>query len=248
MKTISAIFVLLTIFGCSSKKGPKVAPDEYLKLNKAHSAKHNLCIQHRSQMLEKPIKVVEEAELNDELYFFVRNEEKALFYIDNFDISKFTLKENQLEFEAVIKACVMERSPQHVTCDTLTSGFQFFRGLIYGMNQYRWSQATKNKAKDITWKYLVYVAQSESSLMDVLYANDLLMRLSQRGYVDKKLYPKTIAFRKDGEKAYKDLRKEIKKLGKKELSCEDVDSFYTSERTKVKELSQNFLVMLNETK
>lgn len=247
MKIISPLILLLALISCSSKK-PKVSPDEYLKLNKAHKEKHNLCIQHRSQILEKPITVVEEAELNDELYFFVRNEEKALFYIDNFDISKFTLKENQQEFEAIIQACVMERDPNHKTCETLMPAYQFFRGLIYGMNQFRWTPATINKAKDITWKYLEYVGKSDSSLMDVLLANDLLLRLSQRGYVDKALHPKTIAFKKEGEQAYKDLRKEIKKLGKKELTCVDVDAFYSIERKKVIELSHKFLEILNGPK
>ena len=237
----------MVLCSCSSKKFSSVAPDEYLKLNKLHSAKHNLCIQQNAQILAKPITEVEQAELNDELYFFVRNEEKALFYIQNFDLSKFTLVENQLEFEAIIKACVMERSPKHVICDSHYPAFKFFRGLIYGMNQYQWSQATKTKANALTLKYLEYVGKSESSLMDILIANDILLRLSDRGYVDKAIYKETIALRRAGEMAYKDLRKEIKKLSKKELTCEDANKFYDNERIMVKELSLKFLAILPKT-
>ena len=246
MKIISVLILMLVFSSCSSKKGLPVSPDEYLNLNKNHAAKHKACIQHRTHILEKPIMVAEEAELDDELYFFLRNEQKALFYIDNFDISKFTLKENQLEYEAIIKACVQKRDPKHITCDTLFSGFKFFRGLIYGMNQYKWSPGTKIKAKNITLKYLEYVGQSESSLMDIIFANDLLMRLSQRGYVNKDIYQETIVLRKDCEKSYEDLKKQIRKLGKKDLTCQDADAFYTKERIKVKELSRNFLVILNK--
>jgi hypothetical protein len=248
MKIFTLLILFISLLGCSSKKGPKVAPDEYLKLNKLNSSKHKLCIQHKAQILEKPIKEVEEAELNDENYFFVRNEEKALFYIENFDLTKFTLKENQQENEAVIRACVMERDPNYGICDTIFSAFKFFRGLIYGMNQYHWSPATIEKSKALTLKYLEYVAQSESSLMDILFANDLLMRLAHRGYVDKALYNQTGAFRRDGEAAYKELKKKIRKLGKKDLTCDDADQFYSNERMKVKELSQNFLVILNQAK
>jgi hypothetical protein len=248
MKLFTLLILLISLLSCSSKKGPKVSPDEYLKLNKTNAPKHKLCLQHKSQILEKPIKEVEEAELNDENYFFVRNEQKALFYIENFDLSKFTLKENQLENEAIIRACVMERDPKYVNCDTIFPAFKFFRGLIYGMNQYHWSQGTIKTSKELILKYLEYVGQSESSLMDILFANDLLMRLAHRGYVDKSIYNLTGAFRRDGEQAYKDLKKKIRKLEKKELTCEDADRFYTHERIKVKELSQNFLAILNKTK
>ena len=248
MKTFTILVLFISLLSCSSKKGPKVAPDEYLKLNKLHSTKHKLCIQHRTQILEKPIKEVEEAELNDENYFFVRNEEKALFYIENFDLSKFTLIENQQENEATIQACVMERDPKYTICETIFPAFKFFRGLIYGMNQYHWSPATIKKSKELTLKYLKYVAESESSLMDILFANDLLMRLAHRGYVDKALYNQTGAFRRDGEEAYRDLKRRIKKLGKKDLTCEDAEQFYSNERVKVKELSQKFLVILNQAK
>lgn len=248
MKIFAVLILLVSLLSCSSRKGPKVSPNEYLKMNKMNMPKHKACIQHKSQILQKPIKEVEDAELNDENYFFVRNEEKALFYIENFDLSKFTLKENQLENEATIRACVLERDPQYVACDTLYPGFKFFRGLIYGMNQYHWSKPTITKSLDLILKYLEYVGQSESSLMDVLFANDLFMRLSYRGYVDKGLYVTAVQFRKNAEQAYKDLKKKIRKLGKKELTCEDADEFYSDERIKVQALSQEFLIILSKTK
>lgn len=178
----------------------------------------------------------------------MRNEKKALSYLKKFDLKKFTLTENKLEFEAIINACVMESSPEHRPCDTLFAGYKFFRGLIYGMNQYGWSKKTIALAKNITLSYLEYLAQTESSLMGILFADDLLMRLAERGYVNQSLYTETIAFKHEGEKAYKDLRKQIRKLGKKKLTCEDATEFYANERIKVKNLSQSFLTILNKTK
>lgn len=236
------------MISCSSKKSPKVAPDEYLKLYKAHLPQHNICHKFQSDVLKSAIRETENAELHDEQYFFIRNERKALAYLKQFDLKKFTLNENKLEFEAIINACVMESSLEHKPCDTLFSGYKFFRALIYGMNQYGWSKKTITLARNTTLSYLKYLAQTESSLMGILFADDLLMRLADRGYVDNSLYPETIAFKHEGEKAYKDLRKQIKKLGKKKLDCNDATDFYANERIKVKSLSQSFSTILNKTK
>lgn len=246
MKTI--LILMLVLISCSSKKGPTVSPDEYLKLNQQHSVKHKACIKHRTQVLENPITETEEAELDDELYFFLRDEKKAISYIAHFDVTKFSLRENQLENEAIINACVLKRHPKYVQCDTLMPAFKFFRGLIYGMNQYGWKKETILKAKTITLTYLDYVGRSDSSLMDILLANDLLMRLTQEGYVSETLYNDTIIFRAQGEKAFKELNKQMKKLGKKEVNCEDVASFYSNERVEVKELSKDFLTLLGKVK
>jgi hypothetical protein len=95
-------------------------------------------------------------------------------------------------------------------------------------------------------QYLQYVGQSESSLMDITFANDLLIRLSERGHVKQDLYPEAIQFKNQAEDEFKGLKKKIKKLGKKEFTCKDAEVFYANERIKVKELSQSFLFILSK--
>ena len=245
MKICSLLLLLLISFGCSSKKKTvTISPDEYLRLNKLHAPKHKICTEQRDQVLTKAITEAEQAELDDETYFFVRDEAKALSFITKFDLSKFTLKENQQENEAIIMGCVAPVSPGYKSCDTLAPAFKYFRGLIYGMRQYQWSQKTKDLIIAQTLSYLDYVGRSESSLMDIFYANDLLMRLSDLGFIPSTLYQETVGFRKEGEKVHQELIKIIKKLGKKELTCADAQEFYQGEREKVKQLSQDFLAML----
>jgi hypothetical protein len=248
MKIMIILVLSVAFVSCSTKKGTKVSPDEYLNLNQINSAKHKACNQHRSKIIEKPIQTVDVAELGDELYFFVRDEKSALFFIENFDLSKITMKENQQEHEAIIRACVTDRDSKYVSCDSSFSAFKFFRGLIYGMNQYGWSQTTIKKAQGITLKYIEYVAQCESSLVDLEFANDLLMRLAQRGYVEQTLYAEMIAFRSNSNDAQKELRKRIRKLQKKKIKCEDAGGFYTAERMAVKELASQLLMISNKTK
>nr|MBA2405750.1 hypothetical protein [Bdellovibrionales bacterium] len=62
------------------------------------------------------------------------------------------------------------------------------------------------------------------------------------------LLPETFLFRSEGEKAYEELKKQIKKLGKKDLSCNDAQDFYGKERVKVKALSKNLVDLLAKVK
>lgn len=240
MKYLLLFFALLLI-SCSSKKEEPL----YLKLNSSHKTQHQACLQHRKDVLEKPVTESEAADLDDEQYYFVRNEKTALTFIHAFDISKFTLKENQLEYEAIINACVVEKNPNYKVCETLFPAFKFFRALIHGMNQYRWSPATIQKAKTITLSYIKYVAQSESSLMDILLANDLLGRLSTRGHIPKNLATGSADLRRMGEKSYQDMMSELKKLGKRDLSCGEAKKYYGNERVIVKDLSQRLLSLVS---
>lgn len=230
----------LVFSSCSSKKdGPL-----YLQLHASNKSAHKACLEHQKNVLTKPVTESEVADLDDEQYYFVRDEATALTYINSFDITKFTLKENQAEYEAIVNACVVDKNPEHKTCDTLYPGFKFFRALIHGMNQYQWSPATIKRGKEITVSYIKYVAESESSLMDILFANDLLNRLSNRGYIPKDITPGTVALRRTAEKSYRELMSELRKLGKRELTCDEARKFYARERVKVKELSQSLMSLV----
>lgn len=244
MRTLHLFIVFLLSVSCTTKKHAKVSPDEYLKLNLLHQPLHKSCLEHRDKVLTKAISEADQAELDDENYFFVRNEKLALEFMSKFDLTKFTHKENQAENEAMIMACVAPVSKSYKACNTLDHAFKYFRGLIYGLRQYQWSQPTKEVAIAQTLKYLQYVGENQSSLMEIFFANDLLMRLANLGYVPTTLYKETIEFRRQGELVHKVLRKKIRKLGKKELTCKDAQDFYVKEREEVVELSQDFLVML----
>ncbi len=234
------ILLSLLMNACSSKKDEP----HYLKLHASHKSQHKACLVHQKEVLMKPVSESENADLDDEQYYFIRNEQEALTYIHAFDISKFTLKENQAEYEAVVNACIVEKNPEHKTCDTLYPGFKFFRALIHGMNQYQWSPSTIQKGKEITLSYVKYVGESESSLMELLFANDLLTRLSNRGYVSKDIAKDSVALRRSAEKTYRGLMNELRKKGKKDLTCDDARAFYAKERVKIKELSTTFLSIL----
>lgn len=246
MKTLNLLFVLILGWGCTSHKAATVSPDFYLKLNKQHLPKHRACQLHRDKLVAKAFTEAEDAELDDEHYFFVRNEKTALNFIKNFDLTKFTLVENQQEYQAIIQGCVLEKDAKHQTCDTIFVTYKFFRGLVYGLRQYPWSDSTKRQATQLTLNYLDYVARSNSSIMDILFANDLLQRLAEHAYIDPKLYTATWDFKQSTEKKFEDLKERISKLGKKNLDCQDINQFYMDERKTVKELSENFLVLLKQ--
>jgi hypothetical protein len=246
MKTLNVLFVLLLSWGCTSRKAALVSPDLYLKLNKQHLPQHKACQLHRDKLVAKAFTEAEDAELDDEHYFFIRNEKSALKYINAFDLTKFTLVENQQEYQAMIQGCVLQKDAKHQTCDTIFVTYKFFRGLVYGLRQYPWSDATKRQATQLTLNYLDYVARSNSSIMDILFANDLLRRLAEHAYINPDLYTATWEFKQMGEKKFEDLKEKVRKLGKKQLNCQDANIFYSDERKKVKELSESFLELLKK--
>lgn len=238
------LLLCLFVASCSSKKMNVVDPEDYLKIHVVNKNQHKACIQHRDNVLVKAITESETPDLDDEQYYFVRNEKTALQFINSFDITKFTLKENQQEYQAIVDGCVVERNPLHQTCDTIMPAFKYFRGLIHGMNQYQWSPDTIRKGTHITLSYLKYVGESDSSIMDVLFANNLLTRLSQRSHISKEIAPQSTALRRKAEKTYRELMAQLKKIGKRELTCTEAREFYAKERVKVKELSGEFLEIL----
>ena len=246
MKTINILLLITLFWGCASKKAALVSPDLYLKLNKEHLPKHRACQAHRDKLVLIGFTEAEDAELDDENYFFVRNEKRALAFMKQFDLTKFTLVENQQEYQAIIQGCVLNKDPKHQTCDTTEPTYKFFRGLIYGMRQYPWSVATKRQATQLTLSYLDYVGKSNSSMMDILMANDLLRRLATLGYVDESLHQETWDFKTEGEQKFEQLKEKLQKLGTKKLGCEDIIHFYNDEREIVKELSESFLKMLQK--
>jgi hypothetical protein len=238
MNNIITLFLLSGFLTSScAHKAQKVSPTKYLELHIQHAPLHGSCLEHQQKVLLPPIKESENPDLDDETYYFARNEKQALTFIRAFNVNQFTLKENQMEYEAIIKACVTQRDPSHQTCDTLLPAYKFFRGLIHGMNQYQWSASTKKQGVAITTAYIKEVAKSQASIMDVLLANDLLKRLSERGHVSKELLASCADIRQAGEDSFKNLKKKLQKFRKKDLSCADAISFYDEERKTVQELS-----------
>lgn len=247
MKTLNALILLTLTLSCSSKKAAIVAPDEYLKLNKAHASKHKSCFEQKKNLLTKAVTESEDAELDDENHFFVRNEKLAISYMSQFDLNKFTLRENLLETSAMIDACVVETDKTYKRCDTLMPTFNYFRGMIYGLRQYQWSKPTQERAIKQILSYLNYVTESQSNIMEIIFANDLLMRLADLGLLEEKVYAETLAFRKEAEESHRSLKKSLRKLTKKELQCKDAQEFYALERIQVVQLSESFSKVLKKT-
>ena len=245
MKAI-IFFICLAMLGCSSQ--PKKTDDpkvkEYLKLQASHLPKNQACREHRQNVLEQAITEIEDAATEDDQYLFVPNESDAVYFVEAFDLSKFTLKENQQEYEMMVYSCLSGPQVGHETCDTLIPTYKYFRALIPALKNNRWSKSTVRKGIYNAISYFQYVGKSQSSLMDVILANDLLMRMARKGLIPSSHLPLAAAFKIKTEKHFEQLRKEVRKLDKKEMSCDEARKFYDQERSKVKELSMEFLALL----
>jgi hypothetical protein len=244
----SGLILVFILTGCSSqvKKQDDPQVKEYLKLQASHLPQNQACMEHRQNVLEQAITEIEDAATEDDQFLFVPNESDAVYFVDAFDISKFTLKENQIEYEMMIISCLAGPQVGHETCDTLIPTYKYFRALIPALKNNRWSQVTVRKGIYNAFTYFKYVGESQSSLMDVILANDLLMRMAIKGLIPGSHLAEAVAFKAKAEKQFQQLRKEVSKLDKKDMSCEEARAFYEQERIRVKELSAQFLILLKK--
>jgi hypothetical protein len=222
--------------------------NQYLTTHLSNKHLHEACELHKKEVLVPAIKESQNPDLDDETYYFVRHEAKALEFINKFDINKFTMKENGTEYQEMVHECVFEKSKEHKPCDTLLPAYKYFRGLIHGMNQYRWSSPTLEKAKQNTISYIQLSAESRSSFMELLLANDLLKRLAERSYIPKSHLTFSYSFRKEAESSYERLKKEVRKLQKKDFSCKIAVKFYESEKEEVQKLADKLIAQVKDLK
>lgn len=241
-------FLSIVTLGCSSqsKKADDPKVKEYLKLQASHLPKNQACMEHRQNVLEQAITEIEDAATEDDQYLFVPNESDAVYFVEAFDLSKFTLRENQQEYEMMVNSCLSGPQVGHDTCDTLIPTYKYFRALIPALKNNRWSKSTVRKAIYNALSYFHYVGKSQSSLVDVILANDLLMRMARKGLIASSHLPLAVAFKNKSEKHFEQLREEVRKLDKKEINCDEARKFYNQERLKVKELSTEFLALLKK--
>jgi hypothetical protein len=243
------ILFFLLLLSCSHHQKPQNLSPEVKAFEDLHSRNQPLyqaCMDHKENILEQAITEIAEAPGDDDNYLFVPNESDAVYFVENFDLSKFTLKENQQEYEAIVNACMNGPQAGHGTCDTLIPAYKYFRGLISAMKYNKWSSPLVQRGVANTLSYLRYAGASESSLMDVILANDLLMRLAKKKLITQKIIPDTLRFKKEAEDQFKRLRKEVRKISQKEMSCQETKSFYQNERQRVKALSKDFLLLMNK--
>lgn len=242
------LMMTLLFFGCSTpaRKQDDLKVKEYMQLQAKHLQKNQACMEHRQNVLEQAVTEIEDAASEDDQYLFVPNESDAIYFVEAFNLGKFTLKENQQEYELMIKSCLSGPQVGHETCDTLISNYKYFRALIPALKNNRWSKTTVKKGIYNALSYFKYVGESQSSIMDIILANDLLMRMARKSLVSSSYLPQAVAFKTKAEKHFEDLRKEVRKLDKEDMSCEEARTFYERERVKVKELSQQFLTLLTK--
>ncbi len=245
--SLSFLALLFVLNSCSGRHKPKVSSTLYMELNRTNQSKHELCIDQQKNLILKSFKESEQADLDDEKYHFIRNESLALEVLKTFELNKFTLKENKEEYEAMLMGCVEKQDPAHIICDSLFNTYKFFRALIHGMNQYQWSDSTKIKARNLILNYTKMVASHEASIMDIMLANDLILRLSNRKYLPNTYYQNGLAIKHQAEAGLKDLKKNFRKIqkSKKDFTCEDAIKFYQEERVKVKDLTIKFTSALS---
>ena len=248
MKFLYPLLFLSILSACAHRK-PTVERDYYLQLHKTNAPRHKACREQNKEVFEKAITETLDAELDDENYFFVRSEQKAVAFMKKVDLTKLTLRENQQEYHALIKGCGMKQDPTHKPCDTMEPPMKFYRGLIYALRQYNWSEATEDLAFRSILQYIRHVAESKSTLINLSIANDLLTRLGNFGYVPETVRVDSMDFRHELEATQNSLNERVMEFSKKKkLECSEVIQIMEAEKQTIDHVSERFLMMLRQTK
>jgi hypothetical protein len=238
------IVILLLFFGisCSTKKTPP--PPENLKrfkeLQRRHAPLYRACREHRTNILEQAIVEIPESIGEEDRYVFVPNESDAEYFVNNFNLKLFSLVENQLEIQQSINLCLNGENITYALCETTIPAYKYFRGLFYAMKYNNWSLPLIKVGRNNFLSYLQYVAQSKSSLMEVLVANKLLLQFIEDGFISPSFKKEGLKFSQRAQAQLAQLQTRVKKIEDKRLDCDETKSIYAQEHAKVKALSLEY--------
>jgi hypothetical protein len=169
---------------------------------------------------------VSDSKDHDHNYRFIENEKEALKLIMAFDVNQLGLNQNADIRKQEIALCAEIDSMNY--CETTFAAFNYFRALLYGVKNYKWSQSTKSQALDKTWHYLKYIQQNKPSLLQTNLVLSLIKTMGSYKLVSPGATKKALLLIKQIE--IENLRlQNLQKNKKKPLPCSDFKEMVSEE-------------------
>ncbi|MBF0363539.1 MAG: hypothetical protein HQK49_21140 [Oligoflexia bacterium] len=168
----------------------------YNKINLSIKDKVIICNKQNDDLTIKAYIKKENGNENDSI-IFVEDEQKALSYINAFDVSKFTESDESAFYSLIKDNCdqsnfknfiemITKLERERFSCVHTFENYFFIKGLIYAVKNYRWSKETKNKAIKKIFDYIHYQTGSGGTLMGSSMAAELLSIMDDLSLIDKK--------------------------------------------------------------
>lgn len=195
MRVLLSLVLIFTLGACATKKKDKTAPtpdqnaEAFAKLEemrKTHLDAQLACHQQKNNIL-KPAFTEHKGPKKDEVSFrFVKDDKAAFNFISNFNVNNLALAENKAEYNFVLNQCLpYNRETFSRNCDTAFTVYTYFKGLVYGLSNYRWSQKTRKAGLNLVKNYAAKVSSVESSLIETSIAVAILKELADKRMINK---------------------------------------------------------------
>lgn len=192
---------------------------EYDKIGNDLDSRISLCIKQNRDIVKKPIKILKNAIRKEEYIEFIKDEPKALFFIDNFNLSKLTIQEEYRYLDLILKNCNKKNleaysslDKNRQSCGNVFDELDFMRGLIFATKNYAWNSKTIKKVKNTIFDYLKFKNTADTTpLIHRLISLSLLGDMVNYGLIDNRYKREIFAARSKGEQKADYLRKEFKK-------------------------------------
>jgi hypothetical protein len=193
--------------------------------------KINSCINQAENVLKKSLIELDDCKKDLPCWKFIEDEKVALDLINQFDIQKVMIDEEQEIIRGLIqKNCTDENIKldaglydKNVWCSNhIMLEYNYLRALIIAWDQYHWSQNLKEKAKGLVLTYLNTFLTRNKTLLSPLMGLQILKLMSSRSMINKNMLQKISATAEKSENASAKLSQQAKKINKnKKLSnCE----------------------------
>lgn len=210
MKNFGLIFLALFV-GCSSK--PK----------QQHVVLENQCKVY-TESLQKVVGPNTDSHKQHE-FSFIQDETEALVAMDGINLQMSSIKNDIRNLKDILSNCTEERMEayknriDHNACYPEFSEYVFLKALAWGTKDYNWSKSTKDKAKSVINKYLLAVAEGETSLLQMNMAIDLAQLMTDLGYAPKKNASELKKYSQEMAAFTKKIGEEFKQKGSHKMSC-----------------------------
>jgi hypothetical protein len=203
------------------------------------------CNKHKEEVLNKAFFEDEEAlkkDKNNHNIRFVKNEKNAIDLLMKYDVTKLGGKFNLSQSILEVESCTNPNDkPSAVKyCEDSFSNYNYFRGLIYGLKHYDWSEKTRSLAMEKFWIYVNESTKTKQTLLETIMAINLVKQMSDAGLITKPGVKQVNDLERQAENADNKLRKDLKNQNGKQMNCTE----FKNARTKEIDLSQDLAAKL----
>ncbi|OFZ22065.1 MAG: hypothetical protein A2202_00885 [Bdellovibrionales bacterium RIFOXYA1_FULL_36_14] len=232
MRKLLFVFLIYSLNSYSMTKD--VFNNKYDQIRKELDVKVNECLQQNDQVVKKAVTNIENAKNKDEYVEFVKDENKAINFIQSLDLKKRDTHfyENKLT-QLMINNCTgpnlklyMSLEKDRKYCAEIFDELSFMKALIFATKNYAWSKQTKEMAKNKIFDYIKHLSNIDKTpLVSQMIPLSLLQTMMEYGLIDNSLKQDIIVANENANQLMSKFKEELKNNKIKDIERYNCNSF-----------------------